>query len=196
MFTGIVREVGVVSGMTRRGGLIRLSIQAPSIAAGAQRLDSIAVNGACLSVVDARPPQLQFELIPETRSLTTLAALRRGDPVNLEPSLLLTDRLNGHLVLGHVDGMGTVRRRRDQAGERALDIRVDRRLGAWLVPKGPVTVDGVSLTAGARATPTSFTVHLIPETLRLTTLRHRQAGDRVNLEFDYVAKLVRRFLPS
>ena len=192
MFTGIIRELGTITGVSRRGGLIRLLVAAPQLAVQVEPLESIAVNGACLSVVAVRPPELTFEIIRETQGLTTLGALRRGGRVNLEPSLTLADRLNGHVVLGHVDGVGTITRRRDADGQRVLDIRVDRRLGAWLVPKGPVALEGVSLTVGGRVTPTAFSVHLIPETLRRTTLQDRGPGDRVNVELDYVAKVLRR----
>ena len=191
MFTGIVQEIGAVTRLARSRGVLELSVQAPGLAARLRPMESVAVNGVCLTVVAARTPELVFELIPETRSLTTLGGLRRGDAVNLEPSLTLADRLNGHVVLGHVDGVGRISRRREARGERMLDIRVDRHLAAWLVPKGPVALDGVSLTVGSRVTASGFTVHLIPETLRRTTLQERRAGDRVNLEVDYLAKLVR-----
>ena len=126
--------------------------------------------------------------------VTTLGALRRGEPVHLEPSLTLTDRLGGQLLFGHVDGVGTITRRRPLAGEVGLEIRVGPRLRRLLVPKGPVAVDGVSLTVGERLTASTFSVHLIPETLRQTTLRRLAAGDRVNIELDYFAKLIRQFL--
>ena len=196
MFTGMVQEVGTVTRLARSRDVLQLSVQAPGLAARVQPMGSVAVNGVCLTVVAARAPELVFELIPETSALTTLRTLRAGNPVNLEPSLTLADRLNGHVVLGHVDGVGRISRRHEARGERTLEIRVDRRLAAWLVPKGPVALDGVSLTVGSRVTASGFTVHLIPETLRRTTLQERRAGDRVNIEVDYIAKLVRRFLPS
>jgi riboflavin synthase len=196
MFTGIVQEIGTVSRIQRARGLVRLSLHAPKTAATVSRLESVAVNGACLSVVDVRPPRLLFEVIPETQALTTLGTLRAGSPVNLEPSLSVTDRLNGHLLLGHVDGVGTVTRRRQAQGELVLEIRVPRVLAGYLVPKGPVAVDGVSLTVGQVRRSGTLAVHLIPETLRQTTLRLRQRGDRVNLEVDYLAKLIRQFVRS
>jgi riboflavin synthase len=194
MFTGIVQEQGTVVSVTRGQGLARLVVSAPKTASRIEPLDSIAVNGVCLSVTEVRGHALNVEVIPETQQRTTLARLRAGVRVNLEPSLTLTDRLNGHLVLGHVDGVGTVIAHRHRAGELRLTIRLPRELRVLLVPKGPIAVDGVSLTVGQELTRSAFTVHLIPETLRQTTLRELAVGDSVNLELDYLAKLTRQFL--
>jgi len=194
MFTGIIREIGTVARVERLRGVVRVTISAPKTAGRAQRLDSVAVNGVCLSVVAVRHDALRFDMIPETRTLTALGRLRRGDRVNLEPSLLVTDRLSGHLIFGHVDGTGVVAARRQHAGELVLTVRVAPVLRRLLVPKGPVTVDGVSVTVGRALTRSTFTIHLIPETLRQTTLGQRQAGEAVNLELDYFAKLTRQFL--
>lgn len=193
MFTGIVQELGTVVQVKRSGGLIRLGIEAPKTAARAQRLDSVAVNGVCLSVIDRDRQTMAFEIIPETARLTTLGRLRRGDRVNLEPSLCLTDRIGGQLLFGHVDGLGRIVARRQRAGEVVLEVRVGRDLRMFLVPKGPVALDGVSLTVGETLTTSTFTVHLIPETLRRTMLRSLAVGDRVNVEADYLAKLVWQF---
>lgn len=192
MFTGIIQEIGTVAKLERANGLVGLAVHAPKTASCVQRLESVAVNGVCLSVVDLRRETLLFEVIAETRRLTTVGLLRRGDRVNLEPSLSLSDRLSGHIVLGHVDGVGRVITRRQRAGELVLEIRVVPGLRSLLVPKGPVAVDGVSLTVGGTLGASTFTIHLIPETLRQTTLASRKVGDRVNLEADYLAKLVRQ----
>ena len=194
MFTGIIQELGTVARVERSKGLIRLSIAAPKTASEVERLESVAVNGVCLSVVSVRHDVLTFELIEETRHLTSLGRLRPGERVHVEPSLRVTDRLNGYLLFGHVDGTGTVMRRRERAGELVLEIRVAPTMRHLLVPKGPVAVDGVSLTVGRVVTASTFTVHLIPETLRQTTLRLRAPGDRVNLELDYLAKLVSQWV--
>jgi riboflavin synthase len=194
MFTGIVQEIGTVTRLERRHGLTRLVIQAPRTAARVQRLESVAVSGTCLSVVSVGHGALTFEVIEETRGLTTVGELRSGERVNVEPSLLLTDRLNGHILFGHVDGVGTVVKRCERAGELILDIRVPKAVRRLLVPKGPVAVDGISLTVGGTLAASTFTVHLIPETLRQTTLREKQPGARVNVEVDYLAKLVQQFL--
>ena len=190
MFTGIVQELGTVTAVTRGRAVDRLTIQAPKTSAGLQVGESVAVNGVCLSVVRLRDGLLTFETIPETRRLTTLGTLAAGHRVNLERSLSLSDRLNGHVVLGHVDGIGRVMQCRRRAGEIALEVQIDRSLRRFLVPKGPIALDGVSLTVGARVSPSSFSVFLIPETMRKTTLTARRAGERVNLEMDYFAKLL------
>lgn len=194
MFTGIIRELGTVRRVERARGLMRVIIAAPATASCVQRLESVAVNGVCLSVVDIRQAAMTFELIPETQTLTTLGTIRSGDRVHVEPSLTLADRLNGHILLGHVDGMGTVVRRRQRAGELIVEIRVRPELRRLLVPKGPVAIDGVSLTVGRALTASTLAVHLIPETLRQTLLRSLEVGDRVNIELDYLAKLVRQFV--
>ncbi len=194
MFTGLIQELGTVARLERGREVVRLAIQAPKTALHVQRVESVAVHGVCLSVVDVRPHTLIFEVIPETLRLTTLGALRAGSRVHLEPSLSVSDRLSGHILFGHVDGLGTVVRRRQRPGELALDIRVPPALRRFLVPKGPVAVDGVSLTVGEAPTASTFSIHLIPETLRLTTVGAKQVGDRVNLELDHFAKLVHQFL--
>lgn len=196
MFTGIIQELGTVARVERAKGLLRLSIHAPKTASKVSRLESVAVNGVCLSVVNLRHGTMTFEVIQETRALTTLGRLRRGDRVNLEPSLSLSDRLSGHVVFGHVDGIGAVASRRQRDGDVLLELRVDKRLHRFLVPKGPVAIDGVSLTVGRVARGSMFTVHLIPETMRQTTLGAIQAGTTVNVEIDYFAKLLRQFQRS
>ncbi|MBI3020387.1 MAG: riboflavin synthase [Candidatus Omnitrophica bacterium] len=194
MFTGIIRELGIVAQVGRAQGLVRVTIAAPTLASRLQLLDSVAVNGVCLSVVSVRHQGVIFEIIRETQRLTTLGTLRRGDQVHLEPSLTLSDRLNGHLLFGHVDGLGIVVKRRRLAGELILEIRVPAGFRTFVVPKGPVAIDGVSLTVGAALTRSTFTIHLIPETLRQTLLPMRRVGDRVNIELDYFAKLAHQFL--
>ena len=194
MFTGIVRELGTIARLERSQGVVRLTIDGPKTASQLERLDSLAVNGVCLSVVNLRQRLITCEVIRESLALTTLGGLKRGQRVNLEPSLAVSDRLNGHLVFGHVDGVGTVIGRRLLAGEQILEIRVAPQLRSFLVPKGPVAVDGISLTVGRQVTRATFTVHLIPETLRMTTLGGCRIGMRVNLEVDYLAKLVRQFV--
>ena len=196
MFTGIIQEIGTVARIERTKGLVRLTIHAPRTASRVQRLESVAVNGTCLSVVSVRGAALIFEVIRETQTRTALGGFRAAQRVNLEPSLAVTDRLNGHILFGHIDGVGTIIRRRQLPSELVLEIRMSRALRAFLVPKGPMAIDGVSLTAGKALGATTCSVHLIPETLRQTTLGTRVVGDRVNLELDYLAKLVRQFLKT
>jgi len=159
---------------------------------------SLAVSGVCLTVVtlDGDPPLgCTVELSPETLSRTTLGALRRGDPVNLEPALRMGDPLGGHWVQGHVDGTTTVIGRRDLTDHRVLAFALPEDLAPYLVEKGSITVDGVSLTVSALA-PDRFEVALIPHTLEVTTLSALRPGDRVNLEVDVLAKYVHRILAA
>ena len=190
MFTGIVQEIGVVVRVERIRGLIRLTVQAPKTASSVQVLESVAVNGVCLSVVLRQRGRMTFEVIPKTEYLTNLDRLRVADHVNLEPSLSLSDRLSGHFVLGHVDGIGTVISRRGLSGETVLVIRTSPSLMRFMVSRGSVTIDGVSLTVGEKQSRSTFAVHLIPETLRRTTLAERRVGNRINIEVDYLAKLM------
>lgn len=193
MFTGIIRELGTVARVQRSRGLVRLLIDAPQTAARAERLDSVAINGVCLSVVDIRQGCVLFDMIPETQHGTTLASLQLDDRVNVEPSLTLSDRLGGHILFGHVDGVGTVMSRRQRAGELVLEMALPRALKQFVVPKGPVAIDGVSVTVG-QVRGLRITLHLIPETLRQTTFGARALRDRVNVEVDYLAKLVWQFV--
>lgn len=190
MFTGIIQEVGTVVSAQRGREADRLVLRAPKTADGLALGESVAVNGVCLSAVAVRQGAITFDVVPETQRVTSLATLTAGRRVNLERSLALTDRLNGHLVLGHVDGIATVGARRETGSDVALDLRLADGFGKLLVPKGPIAVDGVSLTVGALSAGGRCTVYLIPETLRRTTLSERQAGDPVNIELDYVAKLL------
>jgi riboflavin synthase len=190
MFTGIVQELGTVERMQRSRTVDRLTVSASKTAARVGPGESVAINGTCLTVVRAQAGRLLFEMIPQTRRLTNLGALTMGARVNVEPSLSLSDRLNGHLVLGHVDGIATVSRRTRVAAGEALEVRVPAALGRYLVPQGPVALDGVSLTIGAKSAAAKCVVYLIPETLTRTTLALRRVGDAVNVEVDYVAKLI------
>jgi len=190
MFTGIVQELGTVVAVERARSIARLSVHAPKTASELLAGESVAINGVCVSIVQVRQGAMTFEMIPETRRLTNLGKLSVGARVNVERSLTLSDRLNGHLVLGHVDGVGQVIRRGNTAGQVVLEIRIARALRRYLVPKGPVAVDGVSLTVDDRISQTTFSVFLIPETLHKTTLGSRRVGDLVNIEVDYFAKLI------
>ena len=196
MFTGIIRELGTVTRIERSKDLVRVAVFAPKSAARAEPLDSIAVNGVCVTAVQVSRGAMTFELIPETQRLTTLGALSSGARVHVEPSLALSDRLNGHILLGHVDGIGSIVTRRQLGGELILEIRTPPTLRRFLVPKGPIAVDGVSLTVGQALRRSTFTIHLIPETLRYTTLGSRRRGEPVNLEVDYLAKLLHQFLKT
>jgi riboflavin synthase len=186
MFTGIVEERGVV----REIGPTRLSIGCRTVASDSAPGASVAVNGACLTVVERSSDHLAFDLSEETVRRTGFARLRVGDPVNLERALTLSTRLGGHLVQGHVDGVGEVTGFEPiEDGGAWVTVRAPAPLVRYLVDKGSIGVDGVSLTIAARDGET-FSIALIPHTLDVTTLGNAKLGDPVNLEIDVIAKYV------
>ncbi|MFC7549861.1 riboflavin synthase [Plantactinospora sp. GCM10030261] len=194
MFTGIVEEMGqVVRLIDPDRDAALLTIHGPVVAADARHGDSIAVNGVCLTVVDTDGPVFTADVMGETLRRSALGALRAGDPVNLERAATLGSRLGGHLVQGHVDGVGELLDRSDEGHWESVRFAVPEGLDRYLVEKGSITVDGVSLTVTAVG-PDWFSVGLIPTTLKLTTLGQRRVGDRVNLEVDVIAKYVERLL--
>ncbi|MGZ8636653.1 MAG: riboflavin synthase [Actinomycetota bacterium] len=190
MFTGIVEERGVV----RDVGPGRLAVGCRTVASDADVGASIAVNGVCLTVVERSAEHLAFDLSEETLRRTSLARLDEGHPVNLERPLTLASRLGGHLVQGHVDGVGEVSAfERSEDGGAWLSVRVPAELRRYLVVKGSVSVDGISLTV-ASVDAETFSVALIPHTLDVTTLGSTRVGDPVNLEVDVIAKYVEALL--
>ncbi|HSO95935.1 MAG TPA: riboflavin synthase [Acidimicrobiia bacterium] len=196
MFTGIIEELGEVRANEPHADGARLQIACRTVLADATIGASIAVNGCCLTVVDRTDGTWTADVQPESLQRTTLGALAPGDPVNLERPVRLADRLGGHLVQGHVDAVGTVTARTPEAdGSTRLTIRVPDHLARYLVEKGSVTVDGVSLTV-TDTTRDTFGVALIPHTLSVTTLGARPSGATVNLEADVVAKYVERLLTT
>jgi riboflavin synthase len=202
MFTGIVEELGRVAAVTPNRGALRLRIACDVVLGDAERGSSIAVNGCCLTVVALGDSWWEADVQPETVSRTTMGSLKDGDPVNLERPLRMGDRVNGHLVQGHVDGVGTVEAVEPLVdGSARMRVRGPARVVRYVVEKGSVAVDGVSLTVtevddpGAdHRTGLAFGVALVPHTLAVTTLGVRRPRDRVNLEADVVAKYVERFV--
>jgi riboflavin synthase len=195
MFTGIVEELGTVAAIEEQGDALRLSISAAAVLEGTRPGDSIAVNGCCLTVTDLTDDTWSADVMAETLDKTSLAGSRPGDRVNLERAVTMQTRLGGHLVQGHVDGVGEVLRRAPSEHWEVVEVSLPPHLAPYLVDKGSITVDGVSLTV-VEAGESSFTVSLIPETLARTTLGHRAVGDRVNLEADIIAKHVEKLLAS
>ena len=198
MFTGIVEELGEVVSVEHLDATARITIRGPQVTADARHGDSIAVNGTCLTVTGLSGSEFTADVMAETLRRTGLGDLAPGSPVNLERSLRVGDRLGGHMVQGHVDGVGTVTSR--VSGERwdVVRIAVPPGLARYLVEKGSVAVDGVSLTVSAlgdgAAEPPWFEVSLIPATLAATTLGRVQPGASVNLETDVIGKYVERML--
>jgi riboflavin synthase len=190
MFTGIVEELGAV----RAIDATRLDVACRTVATDAAVGDSIAVNGVCLTVVDGSVDSLSFDLSEETLRRTSFDRLRPGDGVNLERPLTLASRLGGHLVQGHVDAVAEIESiRRTDDGGAWLTVRVPESLERYLVEKGSVTVDGISLTVAALDGET-FSVALIPHTLEVTTLGAAERGHPVNLEVDVIARYVESLL--
>jgi riboflavin synthase len=193
MFTGIVEELGEIVAIDPEGDSVALAIRGPLVTEDAVHGASIAVNGVCLTVVDVKDGVFTADAIKETLDKSSLGALEPGSKVNLERPVRLSDRLGGHLVQGHVDGVGTIISR--EPGERwdVVTVSLPPDLSRYLVNKGSITVDGISLTVVEAGTD-RFSVALIPTTLALTTLGHKKPGDPVNLEVDVVAKYVERMM--
>lgn len=193
MFTGIVEHVGRIEDITTLPDLTTFEIDLGPIAEGVKLGDSIAVSGACLTVTQLAGTRLRFEAIPETLEVTRLGGLAVGDAVNLERAMGAAARFDGHIVQGHVDGMGQVRRMDRDGNDVELHIQCDPELAAQLVDKGSVTIDGVSLTV-VQVVEDGFHVALIPHTLEVTTLSKLVAGSPVNLEVDVFGKYVKQYL--
>jgi riboflavin synthase len=194
MFTGIVEEIGEVLDVRENADVVEFTVRGGTVSADARHGDSIAVNGVCLTVIDpdgGAGGTFRVELVPETLKRSSLSSVVPGSRVNLERAVPVNGRLGGHIVQGHVDGVATVLSR--TPGERTDEVRFSLApdLARYVVEKGSITVDGVSLTVAGVSSDT-FTVALIPTTLSDTTLGFREPGDTVNLEVDVVAKYVER----
>ena len=193
MFTGIITHLGNVKKASTRRGLLELRIDAPGIARELKRGDSVAVNGVCLTATETSRKTFHAQAMGETLARSTLGALGRGSNVNLELPARLSDRLGGHLVQGHVDGVAEVVRSEDDEGARRLWFRGSEDLLGYMVPKGSVTIDGVSLTI-VDVGSTTFQVAIIPHTLDATTFKDLKRGSISNIEVDVIAKYVKRFV--
>lgn len=193
MFTGIVEEIGRVASIEHAGDSAVVRIDADVVTSDAKHGDSIAVSGVCLTVVDHGPGWFTADVMAETLSRSSLAAIGEGSGVNLERAARLDSRLGGHLVQGHVDGTGTILAIEPSEHWTTVRILLPEPLACYVVEKGSITVDGVSLTV-VEAGDDFFSVSLIPTTLGATTLGALQVGDRVNLEVDAIAKYVERML--
>ena len=193
MFTGLIEDVGSVVKLERRGaaGCLTVTTRLPvaEIALG----DSVAVNGVCLTVVSRGAGELAFDVSPDTIDRSSFRTLRPSAPVNLERALRLSDRLGGHLVSGHVDCVATITKRQEISGNCVFTFRLPPQFCRYVVAKGSVAIDGISLTVNDVSTET-FTVNIIPHTAAATTLRFRQSGDLVNIETDIIGKYVERLL--
>lgn len=195
MFTGIVEELGTVVALDTAADSARLTISGPLVTSDAEHGASIAVNGVCLTVVTHGEGQFTVDVMAETLRRSSLGALRPGDRVNLERAMAASSRFGGHVVQGHVDGTGTITARTPGERWEVVEVSLPAELTPYVVEKGSITVDGVSLTV-VDVTDDAFTVSLIPTTLELTTLGTKGVGDPVNLEVDVLAKYVERLLAT
>ncbi|MET9622595.1 MULTISPECIES: riboflavin synthase [unclassified Streptomyces] len=193
MFTGIVEELGEVTAVERLADASRFRLRGPLVTEGAKHGDSIAVNGVCLTVVEFGDGEFTADVMAETLLRSSLGALEVGSRVNLERPMAVGDRLGGHIVQGHVDGTGSILDRTPSENWEIVRIALPAHLSRYVVEKGSITVDGVSLTV-VEAADDWFSISLIPTTLALTTLGIKRSGDPVNLEVDVIAKYVERLL--
>ncbi|MCI8336780.1 MAG: riboflavin synthase [Peptococcaceae bacterium] len=193
MFTGIIEEVGTVSGICRVSHGIRLNIQGQTVLEDIHIGDSIAVNGICLTVTDFSPTSFTADVMAETLARTSLAFLRQGSLVNLERAMSLGSRFGGHIVTGHIDGVGTIKRLQRDGIAVLITIETDPKITRYIVEKGSIAIDGISLTIVSVAEK-QFTVSVIPHTLDQTTLGKKKVNDVVNLENDCIGKYVEKLL--
>jgi riboflavin synthase len=193
MFTGIIEAMGVVKKMARRGSDAQLEIDTTMKLDDVKVGDSIAVSGACLTVIDIKKETFTADVSAETLAKTTLKSSKAGDRVNLEKALKIDSFLGGHFVLGHVDGIGTIFEKSIKSNSILFGFETEKELGRYIVQKGSITVDGISLTVN-RCEKNRFYVNIIPLTARETTLGFKNAGDAVNVETDILGKYVERFI--
>jgi riboflavin synthase len=193
MFTGLIIELGEIAAIDRRAHNTRLAIKSRKILQDIALGDSIAINGVCLTVTTVKGDVSSFDVSDETLKSTNLGELKRGDKVNLEPSLRPTSKMGGHFVSGHVDGIGRIRSRRTEGNAERIEIEAPANILKYLVQKGSVSVDGISLTV-VDVLKDAFSLVIIPHTSSLTTIGFKKVGDTVNLEPDILAKYVEKFL--
>lgn len=193
MFTGIIEHIGQVLALTQSGGKGQLRVRIGPLADGTRTGDSIAVNGACLTVTKLAGEEADFDVSGETLGVSTTGSLRHGAEVNLERALRAGDRLGGHFVLGHVDSVGTIAAIARTPAQVTLKVGAPPAIIAQIISKGSIAVDGISLTV-AELSGDSFSIAVIPHTFANTTLRSRKAGEKVNLELDMIGKYVARLM--
>lgn len=189
MFTGIVEETGVVDNLKEKNNLLTISVRALKVVRGTKIGDSIAIDGACMTVTKIKASVLEFDVMKESLDVTTLGSFKKGRVVNLERALKANARLGGHFVSGHVDAVVKIKAIRTLPNFVEYSLTYPKALRPYLVPKGSVTIDGISLTVG-RVTDTTFSVYLIPHTLEVTSIGTKKQNDTVNIETDLLAKYV------
>lgn len=193
MFTGIIEEIGTVKSLRRGTRSVTLTIQCEKVLSDTKLGDSISVNGVCLTVTDLSADSFQADVMAETLDRSSLSELRPGSALNLERAMPLDGRFGGHIVSGHIDGVGHIRSIRTEDIATVFTVQVEPALSRYMVDKGSVTIDGISLTV-IRPTDNSFQVSIIPHTSHQTTLLQKKLGDRVNIEVDILAKYVEKLM--
>ena len=193
MFTGIIETIGTIAGVRPTGSGSRMEILADIDLSSTKIGDSIAVNGACLTAVELSGARFAVDVSPETMTRSTLGNIKPGTRVNLERAMRLTDRLDGHLVSGHIDGQGEIKYIRNHGNILVIGFMVDKALSRYMIQKGSIAVDGISLTINT-CEENGFEVTIIPHTATITTLGFRKPGDRVNIETDIIGKYVEKFV--
>lgn len=192
MFTGLIEGIGTLSAIRTSGNGKRISVTADFDLTGTRVGDSICVSGACLTVTRIDGRRFEADISPETVDRTTFGAAKTGERINLERALRLSDRIDGHLVTGHVDGTGHLASRKELKNATLIRINVDRELSRYIIQKGSIAVDGISLTVNG-CDPEGFEVSIIPHTAKMTTIGFKKPGDRCNIETDIIGKYVERF---
>ncbi len=192
MFTGLVKELGTIRSFNRAGNIYRLEVDSAVVSKDAAAGDSVAVNGACLTLVESKNGRMAFDVMEETVRRTSLFILRSSDKVNLEDSLKAGKPIGGHFVLGHVDCVGAVSAIRNVSGEYCMEVSFPDEFSHLVVEKGSVSLDGISLTVGG-AKKGRLSVYIIPHTLKMTNLHLKREGDKINMEFDIIGKYLARF---
>jgi riboflavin synthase len=193
MFTGIIEGPGTISGIKQSGQSRRMAVNADYALDNTKIGDSIAVNGACLTVVSFSGSRFEVDVSPETVAKTTLGKAKIGDRVNLERALRISDRIDGHLVSGHIDGIGTIKSRKTQENAIIITFNIPKTVAYYIIKKGSIAVDGISLTVN-ECDHESFQVSIIPHTAKLTTFGFKKISDSVNVETDMIGKYVERFV--
>lgn len=189
MFTGLVKEVGKVRRISGLGGMYKLSVEARSLAPGLNIGDSVAVNGVCLTLTGKDKDLLAFDVMGETFNRTNISKLKISEPVNLESALRAGEALGGHFVTGHIDCMGRIKQVRRSGDNYSIEISFPQEYKKFVVKKGSIALDGISLTVGS-VDNGNVVVHIIPHTLKITTLGSRGPGDEINMEFDIIGKYI------
>jgi riboflavin synthase len=191
MFTGLIQEVGITQKTEKHGQDLWLSLEAPRLAGKVKLGDSVAVNGCCLTAVEVKPPLLSFQAVPETMKRTGLGLLKKGDPVNLELPLTLSEPLGGHFVQGHVDGLGQILELKPEGQGYRMKVRLPEALLRYVVEKGSIALDGISLTV-AEIKGDEVEIALIPHTLQNTDLKSKKKDDYLQVEVDMLAKYIEK----